>query len=285
MNINSTQANLMQFPEETLNLILSNTFSTKTLLMFSQCSKQCYGLVFKNNPALMLINDLVQSTIKNNHNHIEHKEPKTRGGLRNLVYYPPSSNKYLMYPIYENSILKNYDVTPIDDGGEFTLSFKSDLKELIDKEMYESDKTACERKLFKDLLTYAKNKNAFIVDIGLKVIKNTNDMKVISIKKREFGESDCSRICLEIFRFSGECRGGGKLDEPFTKNLKEILNKNEIIIRRPLKPKTDTSSENEQSKKHKIKKIEDLTIQKIEVPTSIQKPIDELDDACKCTLF
>lgn len=211
------------------------TGSTKLQLTFSQCSKDSYNIVFKNSPTLILIRDLMQNAMKNKWRHVDLDEPEeNRGGFRNMTYTRPSSNNFLMYPTYDNdSSVKNYVVTSIDDKSNFTPSFISDLNSLlIDCEKYKSDKRACERKFFYDLLKYYNKKKAFIVDIGLKKInKSTTDAEIVRIQKREFNQSDCSDICLKIFSFSGACTGDLKIDHPITKDLNSILKENKMMVK------------------------------------------------------
>ncbi len=277
-----------QLPPDIVYCILKSITSTKSQLMASECSKHLYKVIFENNPTLMLIRDVVRCAEKTKYCHVEHKEPKHHGGLRNAIAYLPSSNKFLMYPMYDNPTdtnfsIKNYAVTSIDDMRDVAPHFISDVKKMIDPETYKNDKHVCERKLFFDLLTYASEKKAFVIDIGLKRIKSSDNLGVIRIMKREFGQSDCSNICCNIFRFSGECESGGGLDQLGTDALKSILTKNKIIIKPSLSPKKEASASIEESSKPKKEKRVKPAIQ--EEPIMVLKIVTEVDDACNCTLI
>lgn len=208
-------------PEIVTNIIRLTT-NTKTLLTFSECCKSYHNLVYQTNPTLLIIRDVILCANITPWLYIE--PIKTQEELR-CTFSPPSSNKFLCYSSHNKN--NNYDVTSINREHNIKEDFKSTFIGLIDEELYQIDKRACQRKLCNDLLKYYKD--AFIVNIGIKRVQN--NLQVTNIHKRAFDNNDAAKICFHLFNFADIFPKSFKIDNTFGKESQNIIDNNNIIIK------------------------------------------------------
>jgi len=211
-------------PKEIIAIIAREIIQTKSKLMFSECSKYCYAVIFDSNPALVMIRDLIK-TISKEYVYLE--EANYKDYWQQLFYKGPLINHYLVIPKCDkNDVLKRYEITPIDYFSEYSDFFNEDLIKLIN-----SKKCSCRNKLllelFIDLPNYVKNINGSLVEITVQK-KSQKKFAIKEITNTEFGQYGSAIICYKIFKtfinwdFFEACRT--------LNDLKEIK-ENEIVFK------------------------------------------------------